>query len=298
MRVAVTGASGLLGQTLVPMLTTGAHEVAAAVRDPGGEPRRLVWSVERGIEDPARWEGLDGVVHLAGENIAERRWTVAQKERIRRSRVEGTRRLSESLSLLSQPPRVAVIASAIGYYGSRGDERLTEESRPGSGFLPEVCQHWEAAAEPLRAAGTRVVHARFGIILSPRGGALQKMLLPFRLGMGGRVGSGRQYWSWVSIDDAAAAILHALMTDSLAGPVNVVAPQSVTNAEFTATLGRVLHRPTWVPMPAFAARLALGEMADALLLASARVQPQRLEQSGFTFRHAQLETTLRALLGH
>ena len=198
---------------------------------------------------------------------------------------------------MKSPPKVLVCASAIGFYGDRCDEELNEESAAGTGFLADVAQQWEAATQPARDAGIRVVNLRFGVILSPKDGALAKMLLPFKLGGGGRVGSGKQYWSWVSIDDAAGAIHHALMTDSLSGPVNAVAPNSVTNAEFTKTLGRVLRRPTVVPMPAFAARLALGEMADALLLASTRVVPKELNRTGYEFRQPTLEAALRHLLG-
>ncbi len=226
-----------------------------------------------------------------------RSWTPAVKARIRDSRVNGTRLLCEALARLSNPPRVLVCASAIGYYGDRGDEVLDEASSPGSGFLPEVCQEWEAATEPARAAGIRVVNLRFGVILSPSGGALAKMLTPFKLGAGGRIGDGRQWMSWIALDDVIDAIAYALNTESLAGPANCVAPQPVTNLEFTKTLGRVLHRPTIFPMPAVAARIAFGEMADALLLASARVLPKELSAAGYPFRYPQLEGALRHMLG-
>jgi uncharacterized protein (TIGR01777 family) len=249
------------------------------------------------VIDSAKLEGLDAVVHLAGENIAEGSWTAEKKARIRDSRVKGTRLVSKALAGLNQKPRVLVCASAIGFYGDRGAEILTEQSPAGSGFLADVCQEWEAATEPAAQAGIRVVNMRIGIVLTPRGGALQKMLLPFKFGVGGVMGDGRQYWSWVSIDDVIGAIYHAITNDALSGPVNAVAPRAATNAEFTKTLGRVLSRPTLFPMPAFLARLALGEMADALLLASTRVEPARLLNSGYSFRHADLEGALRFLLG-
>ena len=297
MSVAVTGSRGLVGSALVPFLTTGGHRVLRLVREAATDPDAVRWDPASGIQDPTRLAGVDAVVHLAGENIAAGRWTEAQKDAIRRSRVEGTRRFCEALAGFPQPPRVLVAASAIGVYGDRGEERLTEESAPGAGFLAGVCREWEAATEPAQRAGIRVVHLRFGMILSPRGGALGKMLTPFLLGAGGRMGSGRQYVSWVAIDDAIGAVLHALAMGDLRGPVNVVAPTPVTNAEFARTLGRVLRRAAMMPLPAFAARLAFGEMADALLLASARVVPVKLQASGYAFRFPDLEAALRHLLG-
>jgi hypothetical protein len=297
MHVAVSGSRGLVGSALVPVLQTGGHRIVRLVRGQASDPHDARWDPASGIQDPARLAGVDAAVHLAGENIAARRWTEAQKDAIRRSRVEGTRRLCEALAGLAPPPRVLVAASATGLYGDRGDELLTEESVPGAGFLAQVCRGWEAAAEPAKRAGIRVVHLRFGMVLSPRGGALGKMLTPFQLGAGGRMGSGRQYVSWVAIDDAIGAVLHALATNDLRGPVNVVAPTPVTNAEFARTLARVMRRPALVPLPAFAARLAFGEMADALLLASARVVPAKLQASGYRFRFADLEAALRHLLG-
>ena len=295
MHIAVSGASGLVGATLVPLLTTGGHEVTRIVRSEAtaGE---ITWDPQSDF-DASPLEGIDAVVHLAGENIAASRWSEKVKERIRSSRVRGTRSLCEGLAKMQTPPRVLVCASAVGFYGDRCDEVLDEESAKGSGFLADVVQQWEAATQPAREAGIRVVNLRFGVILSPKSGALSKMLLPFKLGGGGRIGNGNQYWSWISIDDAAGAIHHALMTDSLSGPVNAVSPNPVTNQEFTKTLGHVLRRPTIVPMPAFAARLALGEMANELLLASTRVEPKKLQQTGYEFRQATLEVTLRHLLG-
>jgi uncharacterized protein (TIGR01777 family) len=242
-------------------------------------------------------EGFDAVVHLAGESIAASRWTDAQKTKIRDSRVQGTTLLSETIAKLATPPKVLVCASAIGYYGNRGDTILREDSTIGAGFLAAVCQEWESAAEPAKKKGVRVVHVRTGIVLSPRGGALAKMLLPFKLGVGGIMGNGRQYWSWIALDDVIGAFHHALKTESLYGAVNAVAPAAVTNQEFTKTLGKVLSRPTIFPLPAFAARLALGEMADDLLLSSARLEPARLLATGYKFHHPELEGALRDLLG-
>ena len=296
MSVAVTGSSGLVGSTLVPMLTTGGHRVTKLIRSDAGESD-IEWDPQADTFDAKALDGVDAVVHLAGENIAAARWSEKVKERIRSSRVHGTRVLCEGLAKMQKPPKVLVCASAIGFYGDRSDEIMTEESVAGAGFLAELAQEWEAATAPAREAGIRGVNFRFGVILSPRGGALAKMLLPFKLGMGGRVGSGRQYWSWISIDDAAGAIHHALLTSSLRGPVNAVAPNPVTNIEFTKALGQVLRRLTIVPMPAFAARLAFGAMADELLLASTRVEPKQLVQSGYEFRQPTLGAALRHLLG-
>jgi uncharacterized protein (TIGR01777 family) len=280
---------------LVSFLTAGGHRVIRLVRKPpSGDD--VQWDPTEGVRDLSRLEGVDAVIHLAGENIAAGRWTPQRKDEIRRSRVEGARRLSESLAKLSQRPKALVSASAIGFYGDRGDEILTEDSALGMDFLAQVCQEWEAATEPAARAGIRVVRLRFGMILSPMGGALRKMLLPFRLGAGGRMGSGAQYVSWIAIDDAIGAIHHAVGAESLHGPVNAVSPAPVTNAEFTRVLARVLSRPAIFPMPAFAARLAFGEMADALLLASARVMPTRLQASGYRFRFPELEGALRHLL--
>jgi uncharacterized protein (TIGR01777 family) len=253
------------------------------------------WDPAAGTVDPAALEGLDEVVHLAGETVSGR-WTDAKKERILRSRVDGTRTLSEALAGLERRPRVLVQASAVGYYGDRGAEQLTEDSPPGDGFLSEVVREWEAASRPAEEAGIRVVRLRFGIVLSPAGGALRTMLRPFRLGVGGKLGSGRQWMSWVSIDDVVGAIRHALATEELAGVANTVAPNPVTNAEFTKTLGRVIGRPTLLPVPGAALRLALGEFSQEAL-ASTRVVPRRLLETGYEFRHPDLEQALRHVLG-
>lgn len=296
MDVCITGASGLVGTALTAFLTTGGHTVARFVRKTAG-PGDIFWNPAENKIDAAALEGRAAVVHLAGEGIASGRWTAAKKARIRDSRVIGTRLLCETLANLKDPPKVLVSASAIGYYGDRGNEELTETSKPGSGFLPDVCCQWEEATRPAREAGIRVVNTRIGVILTPRDAALKKMLLPFQLCLGGVIGNGRQYWSWISLDDVIGGIHHALMTDSLHGPVNLTAPNPVTNRDFTKTLGKVLRRPTIFPMPAFAAKLVLGEMAKDLLLASARVLPKQLSATGYDFRHRDLETALRHLLG-
>jgi uncharacterized protein (TIGR01777 family) len=296
MRIAVTGSSGLVGSALVPLLTTDGHRVVRLVR---GSPSAgdVLWDPAEGVKDLSRLEGVEAVIHLAGENIAAGRWTPRRKGEIRRSRVEGARRLSESLAKLLRRPKVLVSASAVGFYGDRGGEVLTEASAPGKDFLAQVCREWEAATDPASRAGIRVVHLRFGMILSQAGGALKKMLLPFRMGVGGRMGSGAQYVSWIAIDDAIGAILHVVCTESLEGAVNGVTPTAVTNAEFTQVLARALSRPALFPVPAFAARLAFGEMADSLLLASQRVMPTRLQASGYRFRYPELEGAFRHLLG-
>jgi uncharacterized protein (TIGR01777 family) len=295
MHIAVSGASGFVGSALISELVRDGHQVMRLVRRPAapGAPE-LCWDPAGGPK-PSLFEGLDAVVHLAGENIAGR-WNDEKKRQIRESRVQGTRMLADSLAIMVKPPRVVVMASAIGYYGDRGDELLQEESGPGQDFLAQVARDWEAAAEPAERAGIRVVKLRIGVVLAQHGGALPRMLTPFKLGVGGKIGSGRQYWSWITLADLVGAIRHALATDSLRGPVNAVAPEPVRNADFTQALGRALHRPTIFPMPAFAARLALGEMADALLLSSARVDASKLAASGYNFRHPQLQPALADIL--
>lgn len=296
LRVAITGASGLIGTALKDLLTTGGHEVVSLSRTPSRDDE-VEWDPSRGALDLEAIRGVDAVVHLAGENVAGRRWTGGQMERIRSSRIAGTRWLINTLKKMPEPPGVFLSASAIGLYGDRGEERLTEASAPGSGFLAEVSTAWEAEAMAARQVGMRTALARFGIVLSPRGGALAKMLTPFRLGAGGRLGSGKQMMSWISIEDAAAALLHLLMDATLEGPFNLSAPRPVSNQEFTRTLARVLKRPAIAPVPALAARLAFGRMADEMLLSSALVLPERLEDSGFVFRQPTLEVALRQLLG-
>jgi hypothetical protein len=298
LHIAVTGASGLLGRTLVPFLTTGGHRVVTVSRRARG-PDQIGWNPDGGNLDPSALEGLDAAVHLAGEPIGVR-WTAARKRRIRESRTRGTRLLAETLARLPRPPRVLVSASAVGIYGNRGDTMLTEDTPPDEArpdFLVEVAREWEAATEPARSAGIRVVHLRFGIVLSPAGGALGRMLPPFRLGLGGPLGSGQQWVSWIAIDDAVGAVHHSVMAESLAGPVNATAPEPVTGRALARTLGRVLGRPALLAAPGPALRLAFGEMAQAALLGSQRVLPTRLLASGYRFRYPSLEPALRFVLG-
>lgn len=293
--VVVSGASGLVGTALCAFLTTGGHRVRRLVRGEARGADEFRWDPSGGSVDPAAFEGADAIVHLAGENIAGGRWNAAHKARIRASRVDGTRTIVEEARRAVNPPPVLVSASAVGIYGDRGDERVDEGSSQGDDFLAEVCQAWEAEAS--RYEGGRTVMARFGVVLSAAGGALAKMLPPFLAGAGGRLGSGRQWMSWVALDDVVGALHHALFDDSLSGPVNVVAPHAATNLDFTRTLGRVLRRPTIAPMPAPAARLAFGELADHLLLAGQHVGCTRLQEAGYRFEYAELEPALRHQLG-
>jgi uncharacterized protein len=296
--VAVTGSSGLLGSALIASLIADGHGVIRLIRrDPRPGERALRWDPSTGAITPGGPALADAVVHLAGESVSEGGWTAAHKQRIRDSRGGATRRLAETLTRMATPPAVLVSASATGYYGHRGDQILTEESGPGTGYLAEVAREWEAATAVAIARGVRVVTLRIGIVLSPAGGALAKMLFPFRLGLGGALGDGRQWMSWISLEDTIAVIRHALDADTLRGPINTVAPSPVTNAEFARTLARVLWRPAVIPMPAFALRLVLGEMADELLLSSTRAVPARLLAEGFTFHHLTLESAIRSALG-
>jgi len=298
MIIAVSGSTGMVGSALIEALESQEHLVRRLVRrDVQDAEREIRWDPEAGEIDAAELNGVDAVVHLAGENIAGRRWSGDFKRRILESRVTGTRLLAETLARLEMKPNVLVSASATGYYGSRGDETVDELAPSGNGFLAEVCREWEAAAQGAHDAGIRLVKLRIGPVLSPKGGALAKMLTPFKLGLGGVIGSGRQYFSWIALDDLVSSIIFALETESLVGPVNAVAPDAVTNREFTKTLGRVLGRPTIFPMPAFAARLAFGEMADEMLLGGVRVAPHELTQAGFAFAYPGLEAALRHLLG-
>jgi uncharacterized protein len=295
MKVLISGATGLIGSALIRELEDEGHSITRLIRSPEGE-NDVRWDPDAGTIDGSL-EGQDAVVHLAGESIAEGRWTASRKERIMQSRKKGTRLLAEAIASLSVPPEVMVSASAVGYYGDRGNELLREDSGPGSDFLAEVCEAWEAAANPAREAGVRVVHPRFGLVLSPQGGALGTTLPIFKLGVGGRIGSGRQWWSWVTLDDVVGAIHHALENDSVEGPVNVGSPNPLTNTQYTKVLGKVLNRPTFFAVPAPAIRIAIGEMADALLLASQRMEPARLKETGYHFRYPELEGALRHLLG-
>ena len=294
MNVAISGASGLIGSKLVAALTAGGHSVRRLVRKSTGAGGEILWDPNGSVDSKAL-EGIQAVIHLAGENISQR-WNPESKARIHDSRARGTLTLCQAVAALETPPEVFVSSSAIGYYGDRGAETLNEESGPGKGFLAEVCVDWEKAAEPASARGIRVVNIRTGIGLDPAGGALAKMLRPFRLGAGGRVGNGSQYWSWIAMDDVVGAFREAITNKELRGAVNATSPNPVTNAEFTKVLAEVLKRPAIFPMPAFAARLALGEMADALLLASARVLPARLIAAGYQFRFPDLEGALRHML--
>jgi len=297
MRVAISGTTGLVGQALCERLDRDGHEALKLVRRPTASDAEIQWDASGGTLESDKLNGTAAVVHLAGENIAAGRWTTAKKSRIRESRVQGTQVLAEALAGLACPPQVFVAASAIGYYGDRGDELCLETTSPGQGFLPEVCVAWERATQPAIDAGIRIVNLRIGMVLSRRGGALKQMLLPFQLGAGGRIGHGRQYWSWTTLDDLVGVIIRCLADESLAGPVNVVTPHPVTNREFTKSLGNVLHRPTLFPMPAPLARIAFGEMTDALILASARVAPGRLNEHGYAFQHATIDDAFRHLFG-
>ena len=297
--VAVTGASGLVGRALTHFLTTGGHTVLPVVRRGGGSPEGAIpWDPRRGEIDAEALRHADAVVHLAGASIAGGRWTDDRKKVIRESRVQGTDLLARTLaSLGASGPRVLISASAIGFYGNRGDERLDEAASPGGGFLADVVKAWEEATAPAERAGIRVVRLRTGVVISPAGGALGQMLLPFKMGVGGRLGSGRQYFSWVDLDDLVAAILHAIYDPTLQGPVNATAPNPVTNAAFTDALGRALGRPTVLPVPAFAVKAAFGQLGEEALLWGQRVLPVKLERSGFRFFYEGVEDSLRFQLG-
>lgn len=301
MKVLITGSSGLIGSAMIPFLVSGGHEVARLVRPSSSSAAKqageLAWNPSAGTIEESRLEGFDALIHLAGENIGARRWTEVQKHRLVESRAAGTRLLSERLSRLKHPPYVLLSASAVGFYEDRGEEWLDEGSSPGKGFLADLVKQWEAATTAAAQRGIRVIHMRFGMVLAPTGGVLARMLTPFRLGLGGRIGSGRQYQSWIAMDDVLGALRHLIAHVELSGAVNVTSPNPVTNSEFTKALGRALSRPTLAPLPAFAARLALGEMADELLLKGARVRPSKLLESGYSFLYPHLEGALRHLLG-
>jgi uncharacterized protein len=296
MRVAVTGATGLIGTALTAALHAGGHDVVRLVRIDGGGPGTVRWDPKAGTIDAAGLAGIDASVHLAGAGIADHRWTEAYKRDLVDSRVWGTSLVARTLARLEPPPQVLISASGIDYYGDRGDDVVDETAPKGTGFLSDLCERWERAADPARAAGIRVAHTRSGMVLSSHGGALKKQLPLFKLGLGGRFGSGRQWQSWIAIDDEVAAMVH-LLTTGVAGPVNLTSPQPVTNAEFTKTLGTVLHRPTVVPVPSIGPKLLVGsELAEVLLFESKRVVPRVLEASGFQFRYPTLDAALRAQL--
>lgn len=296
LRVAVTGATGFIGSRLVPALRAAGHSVRRIVRhNPTGDD--IVWDPDAGLLDARQLEGTDAVIHLAGASIAGGRWTAERKAVLVRSRTAGTALLARTLARLARRPAVLVSMSAAGYYGDRGDTGLTESSEPGDDFLATTATAWEASADPARDAGIRVVHPRPQLVLSPAGGALPRLALPIRLGAGGRLGTGRQWISWIALDDVLGALRYMIEHDDLHGPVNLVAPEAITNAAFMHALGRVLHRPSRIPAPAFALRLLLGEMADALLLASQHVEPAALARSGYRMRYPELEGALRHVMG-
>jgi uncharacterized protein (TIGR01777 family) len=295
MDVAVTGSTGFIGSALVEALTAAGHRPIRVVRGTATGDE-IAWDPEAGTIDAASLEGIEGVVHLAGAGIGDHRWTDAYKLTIRRSRTNGTTLIARTLAGLAKRPSVLVSGSAVGYYGDRGDEVLDETSPPGTGFLPDVCVAWEAATAAATDAGVRVVTTRSGIVLSPHGGALKRQLPLFKLGLGGKLGTGRQWQSWITLDDEVGAILH-LLTAAVTGPVNLTAPHPVTNADFTRTLAGVLHRPSFFPVPSFGPKLVLGsELADILLFEGQRVLPRVLEDSGYSFAHPTLEEALRSLL--
>lgn len=295
MRILISGRSGLVGSELSAAFQSQGDQVAALVRNSNRDG--VLWDPASGRVDAQAMEGFDGVVHLAGENVADGRWTQAKRARIRDSRVKGTRLLSETLAGLQSKPSFLISASAIGFYGSRGEEACDESAGAGNGFLADVAQEWESATAAAAEAGIRVVHVRIGVVLSRQGGALAKMLPLFRWGLGGRLGSGRQYFSWISLRDLVNVFVFAANNPNVSGPINAVSPQPVTNREFTRVLGQVVHRPTLFPVPAFALRLLLGTMADEMLLGGARVVPQRLKQLGFAYQDAVLEETLKHEIG-
>ena len=297
-RILVSGASGPIGTALLPALRAGGAQIARLSR-PGSRPsssdeERIPWNPNEPITADSV-SGFDTVIHLAGESIVGR-WTAAKKAEIRASRVEGTRHLAQALARTKYRPRVFVCSSAIGYYGDRGDEVLREESAPGQGFLPDVCREWEAATQVATDAGIRTAQIRTGVVISPKGGALGAMLTPFKLGVGGKVGSGKQWMSWIDVQDMVGAIHLILQNDQIRGPVNMVGPEPVTNAEFTKTLASVLHRPAFLPVPAFAVKLAFGEMGETVLLGSQRVEPAKLLATGYRFRFYTLRASLENVL--
>jgi uncharacterized protein (TIGR01777 family) len=297
-RILVSGVSGPIGTALLPSLKAGGAQVTRLVRKDSPHPAKAEQSISW---DPAQplppdaVSGFDAVIHLAGESIVGR-WTDTKKKKIRDSRVIGTQNLAQALARAKDKPKVFICSSAIGYYGDRGDEVLTESSAPGTGFLADVCREWEAATQPAADAGIQTVQIRTGVVLSPKGGALGKMLTPFKMGVGGRIGDGRQWMSWIDVQDLVGAVQHILQSDPLRGPFNMVGPKAVTNAEFTEILASVLSRPAIFPMPAFAVKLAFGEMGETVLLGSQRVEPTKLAAGGYSFRFKTLRESLENIL--
>ncbi len=296
MKILVAGASGLVGTNLVPFLIQAGHDVKKLVRkNKDLASDEISWDPQRELLDAAQLENFDAMINLAGENISSGRWSEKKKNAILESRIQATRTLTQTILYLKKPPQVFINASAVGYYGSRGDTLLTEDSSNGTGFLAHVCEEWERAAEPIASNDVRLVFTRFGVVLSPKGGALAKMLTPFKMGLGGVIGSGKQFMSWITLEELLGVIYHVINTGSLIGPVNVVSPDPVTNYEFTKTLGKVLARPTFMNMPASIARFVFGEMADELLLSSQRVSCAKLIHSGYKFCQPNLEQALRQI---
>ena len=296
-RILVSGASGMIGRVLVAFLRTQGHDVVTLVRGRAAGAGEITWNPARSELDATQLEGIDAVIHLSGENVGAGRWTAARREAIMRSRVDATRTLVVALTKLKRKPRVLVSASAVGFYGDCGAEEVTEAHGIGHGFLPEVCLAWETHAEGAARLGVRTAVMRLGVVLSPAGGALAKMLPAFQACAGGPMGTGRQYLSWAAVDDVVGALYHAVLDERCAGPINVVAPESVTNAQFAATLGRVLHRPAILPVPAAMLRLIFGQMAEETILGSTRAVPQRLTEWGYSFRQPTLAGALRFVLG-
>lgn len=297
MKILISGSSGLVGSKLLPYLLQHGNKVVRLVHGKSAQsPDTIFWDIDKGILDVNALEGFDAIIHLAGENIAVGRWTEAKKKRINDSRVNGTKLLSEAISQLKIPPKIMLSASATGYYGNREDTILTETSAKGSGFLSDVCAEWEKATIKAKDKGVRVVNLRFGVIFGPNGGALAKMILPFKMCLGGAIGSGQQYMSWISIDDVLKSINFLLTHSEVQGPINIVSPHPVSNENFTKSLGKVLNRPTFLRMPTFVVRLVFGEMADEMLLSSTRVHPKALLDAGYIFTDPDLEPALAKLL--
>jgi hypothetical protein len=297
-KILFSGASGMIGTALIRAADAEQIQIIQLIRRKPANLREISWNpqVDKPVEDLASLEGMDAAIHLAGANLSSHRWTSAYKREIAESRVAATRALVKVLKALKQPPATLLCASATGIYGNRGSEVLTEESEPGQGFLADTCRAWEAEADVASEIGIRVVHLRFGVVLTAEGGALREMLPVFRLGLGGTLGNGKQWMSWITLSDLVRAVFYLLDSAAIDGPINLAAPNPVTNAEFTRALGHALHRPTMIPAPAFALRVAFGEMANEALLASTRVVPERLSRSGFVFELPDIGSALKAIL--